>query len=230
MLRNNLSTRPFYNDRAVKSGLAALAALAVGLTLFNAFQVVRLQGQSRDARQTIAQNDAQARDALDKAQVIRRAIDREKLAAVQTAANEANALIDRRTFSWTELLNQFQATLPPDVRIAGVTPQNDMQGRRLVQISVLSKRVEDLEEFMAALERTGAFSGVLPRSDQPEDSGQLRSELQAYYSPATAAAPAPASDSGKGEAGNGSPANVSPANLSAGEPVAPKPSAKAEPR
>jgi len=209
MLRNNLSTRPFYNERAVKSGLGALAALAIGLTLFNAYQVIRLQRESRDARQTIEQNDAQARDARDRAQVIRRAIDRDKLAAVQTAASEANALIDRRTFSWTELLNQFQATLPPDVRIAGVTPQNDIQGRRLVQISVLSKRVEDLEEFMAALERTGAFSGVLPRSDQPEESGQLRSELQAYYSPATAAAPAPASDSGKGDPGNSTPGNVS---------------------
>lgn len=225
MLRNNLSTRPFYNERAVKSGLAALAALAVGLTLFNAYQVIRLQGQSRDARVAIAQNDAQAIEARDKAQVIRRSIDRDKLAAVQAAANEANALIDRRTFSWTELLNQFQATLPPDVRIAGVTPQSDNQGRRLVQISVLSKRVEDLEEFMAALEKTGAFSGVLPRSDQPEESGQLRSELQAYYVPATAAAPTPASDAGKG-----APANSSPEKVSAGELVAPKPSAKAEPR
>ena len=125
MLRNNLSTRPFYNERAVKSGLGALAALAIGLTLFNAYQVIRLQSESRDARQAIAQNDEQARDARDRAQVIRRAIDRDKLAAVQTAANEANALIDRRTFSWTELLNEFQATLPADVRIGGDTPQND---------------------------------------------------------------------------------------------------------
>ena len=194
MLRNNLSTRPFYNDRAVKSGLAALAALAIGLTLFNAYEVVRLQGQSRDASQAIAQNEAQARKARDEAQQIRRSIDRDKMAAVQAAANEANALIDRRTFSWTELLNQFQATLPPDVRIAGVSPQSDNRGRRLVHISVMSRRVEDLEEFMAALERTGAFSGVLPRSDQPQDSGQLRSELQAYYTPQTAAAPAPASE------------------------------------
>ena len=83
--------------------------------------------------------------------------------------------------------------------------------------------VEDLEEFMAALERTGAFSGVLPRSDQPDESGQLHSELQAYYSPSTAAAPAPASDSGKGDASS-TPGNVS------GEPAAPKPSAKADPR
>jgi hypothetical protein len=207
VLRNNLSTRPFYNERAVRTGLAALAALAVVLTLFNVYEIMRLQRHSRDSRQTIAQNEAQALDARDQAAMIRRSIDREKLAAVQIAANEANVLIDRRTFSWTELLNQFQATLPADVRIAGVTPQNDTQGRRLVQISVLSKRIEDLEDFMAALEKTGAFSGVLSRSDQPDEAGQLRSELQAYYTP-TAVAPPPASDPGKdGGAQNTSPAN-----------------------
>jgi hypothetical protein len=209
MLRTNLSTRPFYNERGVRAGLGALAALALGLTLFNAYEILRLQGQSRDARQTMAQNDAQAQQMRDQAQVIRRSIDKEKLAVVQAAANEANALIDRRTFSWTELLNQFQATLPSDVRIAGVTPQRDTEGRRLVQISVLSRRIEDLEAFMDALEKTGAFSGVLSRADQPDDSGTLRSELQAYYSPSTAAAAPAASDSDKGTPSNGSAASVS---------------------
>ena len=119
MLRTNLSTRPFYNERGVRAGLAALFALAIGLTLFNAFEIIRLQGQSRDSRETIARNEAQAVDLREKARVIRRSIDRTKLDAVQVAASEANALIDRRTFSWTELINQFEVTLPPDVRIAG---------------------------------------------------------------------------------------------------------------
>ena len=118
---------------------------------------------------------------------------------VQVAAREANALIDRRTFSWTELLNQFQSTLPPDVRIAGVLPQTDSEGRRLVQISVFSRRIEDLEAFMDALEKTGMFSGVLSRSDQPDESGTLQSELQAYYLPIADAASrhAPSSEPGK---------------------------------
>ena len=205
MLRTNLSTRPFYNERAVRAALGAVAALAVGLTLFNAFEIIRLRGQSRDAQQSIAQNETQAREFRERAQVIRRSIDKEKLATVQEAAHEANALIDRRTFSWTELLNQFQATLPPDVRIGGVTPQSDDQGRRLVQISVFSKRIEDLEEFMNALEKTGAFSGVLPRAEQPDESGTIRSELQAYYTPLApreAGTPPPASESGKKGPGN----------------------------
>jgi Tfp pilus assembly protein PilN len=210
MLRSNLSTRPFYNERGVRAGLGGLAVLALGLTLFNTYEIIRLQGQSRDARQTIAQNDAQAIQMRERAQVIRLSIDKEKLAVVEAAASEANALIDRRTFSWTELLNQFQATLPPDVRIAGVAPRIDNEGRRLVEISVFSRRIEDLEQFMDALEKTGAFSGVLSRTDQLDESGTLQSQVQAYYSPATAGAAPTASEPDKGQPSNASAANVSP--------------------
>lgn len=216
MLHTNLSTRPFYNDRAVKALLGALALLTLGLALFNAFEILQLRGQSGDARDTIGRNDAQARDWRAKAADIRRSVDTAKLAAVQSAAREANALIDRRTFSWTELLNHFQETLPSDVRIAGVVPQVDPDGRRLVQISVYSRRIEDLEVFMDALEKTGAFSGVLPRSDRTEEDGSTRSELQAYYTPtadrATARVPADP-DAGKA-AVNATPS----ANASAGRP------------
>jgi Tfp pilus assembly protein PilN len=210
MLRTNLSTRPFYNERGVRAALGAVALLALGLTLFNVYQIVSLQGQSRDSRETIAHNDAQARDLREKAQEVRRSIDRTKLEAVQGAAFEANSLIDRRTFSWTELLNQFQSTLPPDVRIAGVAPQIDQDGRRLVQISVFSRRVEDVEAFMDALEKTGAFSGVLSRSDQPEESGTLRSELQGFYLPVATAVPPVASESGQDRPANQSAGNASP--------------------
>jgi hypothetical protein len=213
MLRTNLSTRPFYNERLVRAVLLAFGAIAVALTLFNIYEVLRLQAQSRDSRETITRNDEQARDLRQKAQNIRRSIDRVKLDAVQTAAREANALIDRRTFSWTELLNYFETTLPPDVRISGVRPQVDSEGRRLVQISVFSRRVEDLEEFMDALEKTGAFSGVLPRTEQPDESGTLRTELQAYYLPVTTDATSPAPSAS--ESGSERPADAGAADKAA---------------
>jgi Tfp pilus assembly protein PilN len=213
MLRTNLATRPFYNQRAVRLFLAVVGAVAIGLTLFNAYEILYLRGQNRDAAETIARNDTQARDHRVKAAEIRRSIDRTRLDAVSFAAREANALIDRRTFSWTELLNQFQLTLPPDVRIGGVQLQLDNDGRRLVQISVFSRRIEDLEEFMDALGKTGMFSGVLSRMDTPEESGTLRSELQAYYIPAPLpAATAPPSSSEPGK----TPRQPGPANQSAG--------------
>lgn len=215
MLRTNLSTRPFYNVRAVRSALGGIGVVALALTIFNAYEIIRLRAQNSDARATIASNEAEARRLRGEAQEVRRSIDRIRLAAVQLAAGEANALIDRRTFSWTELLNQFQATLPADVRIAGVTPQVSEDGRRMVNISVYSRRVEDLEQFMDALDKTGAFSGVLSRADRPDESGVLQSEVQAYYTP-QAVRPAPASDPGKDAPGNQTPGNQTAARLEPG--------------
>jgi len=219
MLRTNLSTRPFYNQRAVRAALAAVGALALGLTIFNAYEIILMRALNSDARATIARNDAQAATLRNQAQDVRRSIDRTRLAAVQIAADEANALIDRRTFSWTELLNQFQATLPADVRIAGVTPQIDSDGRRMVQVSVFSRRIEDLEQFMDALDKTGVFAGVMSRADRPSEDGGLQSEVQAYYAPAAppsagqAGTAAPASESGKD-----APANRTPGSAPAGGP------------
>jgi hypothetical protein len=215
MLRTNLSTRPFYNERAVRAALFGLALIAVGLILFNAIEILRLERAGREARQTVAQNAAQARDLREKARVIRQSINQTALQAVQVSARDANALIDRRAFSWTALLNYFQATLPPDVRIASVTPQIDAEGRMLVAISCFTRRAEDLYEFADALESTGAFSEVLPRQLATEEDGTLRAEVQGYYlGPVRRAAPpspqppagqavpgSQASETGKGNAG-----------------------------
>jgi len=210
MLRSNLSTRPFYNERAVRTMLAVLAFIAIGLTIFNAVEILRLERAGRDARQTVAQNAAQARDLREKAQVIRQGINQAQLEAVRVSARDANALIDRRTFSWTALLNYFQATLPPDVRIAGVSPQIDDEGKMLVAISVFARRIDDLSEFEDALESTGAFTSVLSRTIGTEEDGTTRAELQGYYSgpvaPAAAASvPARASEAAKvdGQPGGG---------------------------
>jgi Tfp pilus assembly protein PilN len=204
MLRANLSTRPFYNDRIVRVGLAALALVALGLIVFNAAEVYRLQSQNNQLKAAVARDEQQARGYRDKARVIRQSINRDELAAVEAKAREANELIDRRAFSWTELLNQFQATLPPDVRITAVSPQADREGKMLVSVSIVSKKLEDLEEFIEALEATGSFTGVLSRSDALDEDGTLKSVLQGYYQLPAQAAPAanparPASEPAKGK-------------------------------
>jgi Tfp pilus assembly protein PilN len=219
MLRSNLSTRPFYNERAVRTMLGVLAFIAIALTIFNAVEILRLERAGRDARQTVAQNAAQAREMREKAQVIRQGINQAQLEAVRVSARDANALIDRRTFSWTALLNYFQATLPPDVRIAGVAPQIDDDGQMLVAISVFARRIDDLSEFEDALESTGAFTNVLSRTIGTEQDGTTRAELQGYYSgpvarAAAASAPAGASEAAKAD---GRPTTQSPRRGGPGE-------------
>jgi hypothetical protein len=189
MLRSNLSTRPFYNDRAVRAGVGAVALVALGLTVYNAGRIWWLRSESGDLRQRSEQNESLARDLRQQAQSIRQALNKQELAVVQSAAREANELIDRRAFSWTDLFNRFESTLPPDVRLMSVQPQVDADGRMLVAMTVVSRRVEDLDAFIEALEKTGAFRGVLTRQEEAEDDGSRKSVLQGYYGAPAAAPP-----------------------------------------
>jgi hypothetical protein len=198
----NLSTRPFYNERLVRVVLGLVSLLVLGLTAFNVVQVLRLTSRDAEVRSQADAAEADAARLRSQAQAIRQTINREQLAAVQAAAREANQLIDRRAFSWTDLFNRFEATLPGDVRIASVTPQLDPQGRLLVAVTVVSRRVEELDGFIEALEKTGAFREVLSRQEEAQEDGTLKSVIQGYYRPATVPpAPAPERSAAAGPTG-----------------------------
>ena len=47
MLRTNLATRPFYNERAVQLVLGMLVVLVLAFTAFNVVQLIRLTDSQR---------------------------------------------------------------------------------------------------------------------------------------------------------------------------------------
>jgi hypothetical protein len=213
MLRTNLATRPFYNERAVRLGIAAGVIAVAALTAYNAAEILTLSRKNAELSSRAATAEARSRSLREQASAVRKTVDQGDIAAVQAAAREANLLIERRAFSWTDLFNRFEETLPANVRIAAVQPQIDEQGRMLVAVTVISRRVEDLDAFIEELERTRAFRSVLSRQEVTEEDG-LRSVIQGYYGPESAAAPAqPASAESADAGGNktAAPAPSSPA-------------------
>ena len=182
MLRANLSTRPFYNERAVHVALAAVAGLVLALTIVNAVKVVELSKHSTELSSRVGRDRSEAERLTNEAARIRRGINQKELALIVAGAREANALIDRRTFSWTAFFNQIESTLPPDVMLSAVRPLIDAKGTH-VSMQVLAKNPEDIDEFMEKLEATGAFEHVLPRSDDQTQEGLNRVQLEALYVP-----------------------------------------------
>ena len=191
MLRTNLSTRPFYNIRAVQVALGALALLVVVLTLLNLVQLIRLtsSGRALGARATQAEADAQR--LRDEARRIRSQIDAKELSEVAAAAEEANAIIDLRAFSWSELFSQLETTEPEAVRLTSFQTQEDRSGKLIVNLRVQARRVQDLESFIDALEKTGRFHEVLAAEEQTNPEGLINALVESVYSP-PAAEPAPA--------------------------------------
>ncbi len=202
MLTGNLATRPFYNERLVRVAILGALAAAAAWTAVNATSLVSLSQQSAMLGERVRTEGLRAASTRTEADTVRRGLNQAELQRVARAATEANLLIQQRTFSWSELFNQFEATLPPDVRLVEVQPQTDNDGRLMVSLSVVSRRIEDLDTFIGRLEATGAFSGVLSRLDQALDDGTIESRLQGYYQD-TAKAPATASEPKSPAVGDG---------------------------
>ena len=182
MLRTNLSTRPFYNERGVHLLLVLLAVIVGALTLVNVFKVLQLSRQNTELSTSVNRDRAEADRLTRDAARIRRGINPDELKLVVNAAREANVLIDRRTFSWTALFNRIEETLPPDVMLTTVQPVVDEDGTKLA-MTVLSRRTVDVDEFMEKLEATGAFEQVLQRQDEDVEGGLIRAIIDTYYVP-----------------------------------------------
>jgi len=183
MLRTNLSTRPFYNLRAVRVVLGTVLVIVVALTVFNVGQLVRLAASqyTLGARAAAAEREAAQRRA-DAAR-IRSQINPQELQVVANAAREANAIIDQRAFSWTDLLAQFEVTLPPDVRITTIQPRLERDRSFVVSVGVEARRAEDLDTFIEALETRGGFHNVLSVKEQTNTAGLIQAVIEGAYIP-----------------------------------------------
>mgnify|MGYP003349014761 CR=1 FL=1 len=188
MIRVNLAARPFYNERLVSFLLGVTGVIALAVALFAVQQVVALSARRTELRSGIGADDAAAATADREAIALQHAIDAKALKGLAFSTQQANALIDERTFSWTTFFGLIEQTLPDDVRVTSVAPSFDKSGV-VVVMTVVSRRPEDLAIFIEHLHSTGAFYDVLPRQEDPEDDGTRKTILEARYLPPKTAAP-----------------------------------------
>ena len=180
MLRPNLSTRPFYNERAVHIAIGVAAVLVAALTIWNIVRVVTLSRQNTELATRVNRDHSEAEGLTRMAAEIRGRLNRNELLLVVDSAREANALIDQRTFSWTAFFNRLESTLPPDVMLTSVRPQIH-EGVTRVNMTVLGRRAEDIDEFIEKLEATGAFEDVVPAQQDRTEDGLYRVAVESVY-------------------------------------------------
>jgi hypothetical protein len=181
MLRTNLATRPFYNTRAVQAVLGAFAALVILMTMFNVIRLLQLATSQRSLGARAVQAQSEATRLRNDAARVRAQVDAKELEVVSVAAREANLIIDMRAFSWSDLLAQFETTLPESVRITAVQPRVEKDGRFMIGIRVEAREVGELEKFLDALEMTGAFHNVLTTDEQATSDGLLEAVIEGLY-------------------------------------------------
>jgi hypothetical protein len=183
VIRTNLATRPFYNERLVNLWLLLLGVIVLFATIFNVTRVRSDSGSNTELASQAAQNVTRTNEMRRTASQLRATLDAKQIEAVSADAREANNLIDRRTFSWTALFNRFETTLPDDARITGVRPSVDRDRRISLKISIVAKSVGDVDQFMKRLDETGAFKDLFSTEERPNEDGQIESVLSMVYLP-----------------------------------------------
>ena len=180
MLRANLSTRPFYNERAVQLLLLLAGIIVVALTAFNVSRILSLSSQNTELSSHSSSDREEAARLRREAVAIRAGINQAELNTIFAAAQEANMLIDQRTFSWTSFFNRIEETLPADVMLTEVQP-SFQEDKTIISMTALGRRTEDVDEFIEKLERTGHFADVLPKNHAPTEQGLTQVLITAVY-------------------------------------------------
>ena len=184
MIRTNLSTRPFYNERVVSLWLALFIVLAAAATIFNTTRVLRYSHSDTELGTSASRDESRASDLRRSATKLRSSVDAKQIEKASNEARQANDLIDRRTFSWTELFNLFEKTLPDDVRITAVRPDVNL-GKFRLRIAVVARGVDDVNQFMNSLQTTGMFRQVGSAISERFTDGELVTDLEVEYQPPT---------------------------------------------
>ena len=195
MLRTNLATRPFYNERLVHWLIAGAAIFVLAFTAFNVSEYLRLSGRQGGLEADAARDEMMARTLTARAADVRRRIDAKTLERISLQAAEANGIIDARTFSWTALFDDIEATLPPTVMLTAITPSIGPDGAT-VRLTVLGKTVEAIDTFIERLEATTRFENVQPASESVTEDGLFQTMVSGRYLAAPAATTPPAAPPG----------------------------------
>jgi hypothetical protein len=180
MLKGNLATRPFYNERLVNLLLLLAAVAGIALAVFNTTRTIYLSGEkaSRTAVQRNAEQEIERLNA--ETAKLDLTVDRASLLRLGGSTSEANSIIDQRTFSWTVLFGLLEKAIPMNARLLSVAPKED-RGAFQISMAVNAKTTDDLEHFIDAMLATGHFWNVLTADQQVNDDGTYTARIESGY-------------------------------------------------
>ena len=186
----NLSGRRFPRYRATNMMLTGVLVLILG---FSAWQVTGFQ----DYTAQVSELNRREQDLRVESEYLGGRIEEldERLGRpdVQLQIQEIQFLdqvIERKNFSWMQLLEQIEIVIPRDVHLTSLVPQVRQQDAVYVAMEARGRNIDSLSEFIARMEESAAFRNVavsLEERDMVEGVAEVRLVMGAEYLPAALA-------------------------------------------
>ena len=180
MLKMNLSTRPFYNERGVRSLFLVLGLLGTSLLFGGVARVFELATAQSELGLSADIVERETTEIKAKIAEIDGHIGNAALEPLIDGVEKVNQLISQRVFSWSEFFSLIEKTLPDEVIVTGLRPKHDNEGTNIT-INVVGTSVADIDEFIRRLEETNSFSGVLAHEEEITGDRRYRALLRGRY-------------------------------------------------
>jgi len=176
----NLASKPFSNRLLPW----ALTAIILFVSVIGLVVVVRLttvaNNQAQVLRADINNLRQQEQGLLKSAEAVKNQLTPDQ----QQAVPAAHQLVDRRKFSWSRLLIDLEASLPPNVRVSriavrDVTTQANQTVAEL-DLAVFAKNPATISEMISAMHQEGIFLPELRAQTLQKGRGESGTEYELY--------------------------------------------------
>lgn len=163
----NLASEPFRRDRPILAASAATAVLMLALLAVLVMLILEQRELAADSRAQAAAVDAQLRTVSAEQAQLEALLRQPGNAEVLDRSALFNALIFRKSISWTLLFSDLEKVMPGNVRLITVRPYltagNDVQ----LDMVVGSQSPDPVIELLKRLERSPTFGATSLLSSSP---------------------------------------------------------------
>ncbi len=163
----NLASEPFRRDRPILVASALTAALMLGVLSLLVALIFEQRGLAADSRQQLASLDAQLRQAAAEQARLEALLREPANAEVLDRSVLFNALILRKSISWTQLFSDLEKVMPGNVRLITVRPFLAADNSVQLDMVVGSQSPDPVIELLKRLERSPVFGATSLLSSSP---------------------------------------------------------------
>jgi Tfp pilus assembly protein PilN len=169
----NLASEPFRHDRPMLAASGACAIALAGLLGLLVFLILSGRARARDNREGVAQLTAQLDAAtLEQAQ-IEQLLRQPANAQVFQRSLMLNALVERKSISWTRIFADLESVMPYNVRLIQVRlPQINSRQEVSLDMTVGAADWVPVSEFLHQLEASPLFGPVVVHDFVPPSQTQ----------------------------------------------------------
>ena len=174
----NLASKPFSN-RIVPWALTVIILFVSMIGLLIVVQLTTTTRKEADLIQgQITQLKQREHDLLEAAKQVQQSFTPDQ----QQALPAAHELVDRKSFSWSKLLADLEASLPPSVKVSRIAVRdvNRQSGQTIAQLdlAVFAKNPSTIDEMIRAMHQEGVFEAEIRNQNLQKGRGETGTEYE----------------------------------------------------